>query len=53
VRLKGPTKVSRRLRAIAAEWTEAYRRLLEPQKRTTRVRVQGRSSPKTTVRGAR
>lgn len=31
VRRDGPAKVSRRLRALAAQWTDAYRRLLEPK----------------------
>jgi AcrR family transcriptional regulator len=52
VRREGAAKVSRRLRAMAAQWTDAYRRLFEPTVTPTPRRERPARAPKKATRGA-
>lgn len=49
-RRDGAAKVTRRLRAIASEWTDAFRRLFEQKPHSVGARERGRSRPKRPVK---
>jgi AcrR family transcriptional regulator len=49
-RRDGAAKVTRRLQAIASEWTDAFRRLFEPKIHRVGARKRGRSRPRVQVK---
>lgn len=49
-RRDGAAKVTRRLQAIASEWTDAFRRLFEPKNQSLGARERGRVRPKRPIK---